>query len=1155
MRLTAFFIMAACLQVCAAGYAQKITIREKDVPMEKILQEIKAQTGYDFIYNLKTLEQVGNISIRVKRASLAKTLDACFRNTPLSYTITEQIIVINRTDAASGVQGSDTSHRPAPSLTVHGRVTDDSGQPLAGVTIEENGVRGNVTLSDSAGNFFITVKDAASKLSLSHVAYQTKVVPATSRLHIVLVSQRSDLSDVVVIGYQSQARRNVTAAVSSIKGKEIQDIPEASFDQMLQGRLPGVYVQSSTGEPGAKPNITIRGTTNIDYGNANGGNTGPLYVIDGVIFDVNNMSGTYTYSNPLTLIDPADIESIDVLKDASASAIYGARGGNGVIIITTKAARRSQKPQVTASVYYGVVTRPTFKKVATGNAERLLKLELLNNAVPYTDLLNGSIPQALTDSLNPAFNSDVDWQGMLIRSSSAVNNEDVSMSGYFNGNNSYKLSLNHYSEQGKLKGFSAERLAPHLSVSIGAMKHLNITGNIMLSAEKRHHGAGSANTFFYNSSQFPTSLSQLNQTQLDVFSGQYNSYDDNSVFTINGSLKVTDTIAQGLLVTSSFSANAYGDRWDYFSPALVNGVQNIAYHNQANNPGWMWDNYIQYTKKIKKHQFTVVGGEATSMARQYYAYAYAAGISVSGISTLQTVPSGSNLYATTSRQTKTTESFYGRVSYDFDNKYLLMASLRRDASSIYSSNYRWGTFPSVSAGWVVSDENFFKPLKNVVNFWKVRASWGITGMDPGSWYAKYQALSADASFLGATTGTLGGTAAAPSLTGTPSTYNGTTVISPFPYNNNYLTSGTKSSKDVHWEKYPQINIGTDIDLFNDRVVLAVDAYRKDAIGKFLYQIPAQQTTGYLYYSGNYVNIRNEGLEVGLSTRNILSRSGFQWSTSFNIALNRNYITKLPNGNRDMIYGEAWWQKTLTLGRPVFSYLTWLANGVYATDADVPVDPITGKKLSYMGTALQAGDARLLDLNGDYNIDYSDKVLKGDPSPKATGGITNTFMYKGASLTIFCSYSFGNNIINGYLSDALNGAANYNTWGRLAGPAAYVNLLDQFWQQPGDQTRFPRLVYPAGKTSSVGPWNVGRSYFIDNGRFIKLKQVTFAYNLPKNWLSRTGIRNLNVYTLWENLHIWKSSGVPDPELYDPTTGSSNTVYPTALKVTFGLRVDL
>jgi len=1047
---------------------------------------------------------------------------------------------------------------------VRGVIKDEKGNPLGGATIAEKGLPNNVVVTDNVGKFVLQLKGKGRAVVVSYIGYedQTIRVASENELSVTLKPSKSNLGDVVVIGYQGVRRRNLTAAVSSIKGKDIQDIPEASFDQMLQGRLPGVSVLSSTGEPGAKPAIVIRGATNVDYSNANGGNTGPLYVIDGMIYDVNTITPAYTSynaitgaatsTNPLSLINPNDIESIDILKDASASAIYGARAGNGVIIVKTKRALRG-KPQVSVSGYIGATSHPQFRKVSTGAAERSLKLALLESQMGYSNIQAGGIPIALTDSLNPAFNNDVDWQGLMIRSRALVNDQDVAIAGYA-GTANYRLSLDHYGEQGILNGFSIQRLAPHLNLGLNPLKGMRITTDLLISSEKRNHGTGGSSGTLFSSWNFPTSFVQLTPDQLALYKGQTNSFDDNRIFSINGSIGLSDTILHNLLFNSTYSYNNYTDKWAYFSPEILNGIQNTAYEINANNPSWTFENYLTYMQSMGEHHLVAVGGVSAYDTRNYYSNASAAGIAVTGITTLETVPSGANLSVYTTLQEKTTVSYYGRLSYDFKNKYLLTASVRRDATSIYSPNYRWGTFPSFSAGWIVTDEDFMKPVSKVVNFFKLRASYGITGNDPGSFYAKYQNLYPEGSYLNGTTGSLVNNYGSIGVGGTPSTYNGSTVISPYPYGNYIYNTGVAASTSVRWERYPQVDVGGDIELFGSRINLTVDAYRKDANDKYFYNIPAQVTTGYQYYAGNFVNVRNEGLEFGLSTRNLSPSSKFQWNTTFNISFNRNYVTKLPNGNRDFLFGPSWFQQSLTLGQPLFNYKVYQIKGAFATDADVPVDPITGKKLTYQGSTLGAGDAAYVDLNGDYNIDYDDKVIAGNPNPKVTGGIGNTFSYKGISLTVFCSFITGRKIFNGALSDALNGSRAISSWGFNSGPASLVDILGQFWVKAGDKAPFPRLVYPSG--SAQDPWNIASSYFVEDGSFFKVKQATLAYNLPEKLIRTLKLKYVNVYGMAENLlTLKKSKTIADPELVDPTTGTSNVGYPSAIKLTIGVRLEL
>lgn len=1036
-----------------------------------------------------------------------------------------------------------------------GHVQEANGDPIAGATIGEVNGKG-LGQSDSKGNFTIKVWDTVKNIKVTYAGFADLVVPVSKLDKIILKQGKSSLEEVVVVGYNTLSRKKVTGAISTLSGDAIKNTPAVSFDAMLEGRIPGVTIQSSSGEPGAKTNIVIRGSTNIDYNNANGGNTQPLYVIDGVIFDLNNISGSYSLSNPLSIINPNDIESIEVLKEASAAAIYGARGGNGVIIVKTRRAN-SKRPMVSFNAYAGVTTAPRLISVTTGNAERALKLALLNSQLSYKDILDGNIPVQLTDSLNPAFNNNVDWQGMLIRDNAFLNNEDFTVSGSFDNKNSYRFGVNHYNEQGAVKGYAVDRIAPNLDLQLNPVPKLSVGLTLQMSKEKRMHGAGvSGNPYLFSTWSFPTSLASLSDELKDLYSGSSGRFDDNNILLYNTSVRLTDTVTKGLTLTTVYGMNNSIDKYAYFSPKELNGIQNTAYDISASNPNWTWETYAQYLKKIGGHTLNLVGGFSEYQARQYYTYSYAAGINVSGVYTLQTVPSGTSLYTTSSIQTKTTQSYYGRLDYDYESKYMLSGSFRRDASSIYSSDNRWGTFYAVSAGWNIADEDFFEPLKPVINSFKIRGSYGVTGQDPGSWYAKYQQLYADASFSGATTGALGGSSSSSYLTGTPSTYNGTTVVTPYPFYNSYVSNSTKSSTDVRWERYPQADIGVDWSMFNNRINFVVDWYKKDSKDKYLWSIPAGSTTGFAYYSGNYADLTNTGVEVAINSNNLSPKSAFQWNTSFNIAFNKGWITKLPNGNKDLLYGESWWQKTLSLGEPLFTFRDYVTNGVYATDGDVPTDPITGSKMTYFGSTMRGGDSKIIDQNGDYNIDLDDKINTGKSAmPRVTGGFTNTFSYKGISLSVFVNYSFGNYLINGTLSDALNGSGS-GAWGAVAGPAGiYSSILDQFWAQSGDQTRYPRLVYGTTGTSQ-DPWNVARDYFLSKGGFVKIQQITLGYTLPNKVTSRLHVRGLRVYGSLNNVYMWKQAKeLVDPTIFDYTTGSSNVTYPTSMKGSFGVGVDL
>jgi TonB-linked SusC/RagA family outer membrane protein len=1027
-----------------------------------------------------------------------------------------------------------------------GEVKDSSG-PLTGVTVSERGVPTNGTTTDIGGKFKLTLRGTSNTIVIHMVGYTDKVVEVTdAAISVTLKSDDRSLQDVVVVGYQSQKKRDITSAIATLSGKDIVNIPESSFDQMLQGRLPGVSVLASTGELGAAPVIVIRGSTNVDFNNAHSGNTGPLYIIDGVVFDPNTQVKAYGNNNPLSLINPYDIEDITVLKDASASAIYGAKGGNGVILVTTKQAK-SGKPQISFHAYEGMVTSPNFIQVKTGQAERNLNLSLLRGQFSYNNIQQGLLPRSLTDSLNSFFNQDVDWQGLTTRTSTLINSQDISIAAFANPTTSYRLSFAHYNEQGIEKGYGLQKLTPHLNLKVHPLKGLDIITDILMNSQTQSHGIGGTQSTQLNTYNFPSSLVQLSPTQLKVYSGNANLYDDDKTFTIQGSVQVVDTISRHTSFHATFSSSNYTDNYSYFIPSIVNGALNTAVSRNASNPNYSFEPYFLSEKTFGKNHFTGAIGAGIYSSASYNNSLQGAGIILSNIYTVQTVAPGPNLTASSSYVRQTKESYYGRLNYDYDSRYLFMLSVRRDASSIYSPQFQWGTFPAASVGWVASDEPFFKPLHDVITLLKFRGSYGITGNNPGTDYVKYQSLVTDASYYSSTLGSL---STANRLSGTPSTYAGTTAVSPFNWSNGYVNGGTKASTSVQWEHDAQWDFGGDMELWNGRVAVTIDWYQKNSNNIFFYTVPAQATSGYQYYSGNYLSLRNQGWEFSTNVDVLGPKSPVKWNFNFNLSYNQNVVTKLPNGGRDLLYDSPWEYKTLTVGEPIFRYRVYQTNGIYTSAAQIPTDPTTGKKETFQGVPINVGDPRYIDQNGDYQITNDDKVNDGDPNPKVTGGFGSTFSYKRFTFSFFASYAFGRKVLNGQLSDALHGAG--VTTGGNAGPSALGSDLSQYYPSP--TAIYAPLYYPTYTGSD--PWNIGTDYFVASGDFVKLKNVSFGYTLTDGLTRKIGMKRCYVYIMADNVAMWKAAkSIADPELANPTTGSVNVVYPLGIKYTLGLNIDL
>ncbi|MCK7556714.1 SusC/RagA family TonB-linked outer membrane protein [Chitinophaga sedimenti] len=742
-------------------------------------------------------------------------------------------------------------------------------------------------------------------------------------------------------------RRKTTSSVASIKGKEIENTPYATFDAMLQGRVAGLTVLSTTGEPGSSSIVNVRGSTSVNPT----GVSAPLYVIDGVIFDVSDISSTYTFSNPLSGINPNDIESLDILKDASASAIYGARAANGVIIVKTKRPKTG-KAEFRVGSYAGVADKPAMKPIIVGAAERRMKMDILHDMGDWQR--NNDLHMMLTDSLNPAFNNNTDWQGLFLQRA-MINNVDASV-GAATENFAYRLSYNYYREEGVMKGFDIQRSTPRLYLSLRPTKNVEISNDLFFSFVKSKHGRGDEQKYPFSIWGFPSSFWKITDADRELYTGEYDALmDDDRSISFTGNSRILYTIVPGLVWNSNVAYNFINQRRDYFKPGIINNGLNVAENQVYQNRRYEIENYLMFNKTYGKHTVTALAGQGAERQSNANSWVRGSGISVDAVKTVNGVPAGPNLIGSSGLSQRARLSFFGRFGYDYEGKYLIQANYRRDASSRYSKDNRWAEFPSVSAGWVATDEPFMEPLHNIVSFFKIRGSYGITGMDPGEYYAQFQPLTTNASYPGST---LDGVVF---NSGAMTSYNGTTVVYP-----DY--AAPSASRNISWERSPQYNIGIDLNLFKDRVQFTGDFYHRKSASK-VFNIPVKVTTGYTRVSDNYVDVLNQGLELTLNTVNLPFTSPFQWRTNFNISFNQNMVTKLPQGGRDFKFGDPWLERVLTLGQPLFQFSVWQVDGIYDSNEAVPVDPLTGRRISwYGGTQFGAGDPMRRDQNGDYIID-------------------------------------------------------------------------------------------------------------------------------------------------------------------------------------------
>lgn len=826
---------------------------------------------------------------------------------------------------------------------VKGSVVDMNGLPLFGVTILENKTT-NGTTTDFDGNFEMTIQNK-SILEFSHVGFVTQKVEASpgETLSIILQEDIESLSEVVLVGYGSQTRKTMTSRTSSVKAEEIANIPVTSSDQLLQGRASGVHISNTSGEPGAGVSVKIRGTSSIS------GSSDPLYVVDGIPIQSSNLSqmgvGGAT-TNPIADINPADIESIDILKDASATAIYGSRAANGVVLITTKRGKRDES-KISFGMYTGVQNYVKKPSIVTGEEfEMLMNESAMNNGKP--------LPYA-----NPQNAINTKWNDLILNNDAPMRNIDASISG---GSEKvrYMVSANNFMQEGLIRNQEFDRTTGRVNLDFTVNSKLKMGTSILYSKTKREiirnndniAGAFGA-TFFY-----PTNRPVFN--------------DDGSYFrmpTIDHPLAIVDQAKVGMR-TDRFLGNAYGE-WSILpglrlkSTFSVDQTHNIesAYDNTMTNSGsavqgraivfnvsdfnWIQENVLTYQFSLEKHAFNVLIGNSVQESKNEYTRAEGSGFPTNDFTQIS---SAAIKDATAFSTSYGIVSVFSRVNYDFDSKYLLTLNVRADASSRFGSDNRWGVFPAVGLGWVVSEEDFLKDVSFISNL-KILGGYGITGNQSGI---------KDFNSLGLWQG---------------ASYAAVPGVRPFQLSN----------PDLKWETTKQSDIGVDMGLFEDRITFNAGYYYKRTVDLLL-EVPLPRTSGFSSVAQNSGEIENSGFEFGIGADIFPQSSEFKWNINANVSTNRNKILKLVAPfnvyNRDFFRYEE--------GYSMYSFYMHKQTGV---------DPQTG--------AIEFED---VDGDGDFSTS-SDRRIVGNANPDYFGGLTNTLSYKGFDLSLLFQFSVGNEQLN------------------------------------------------------------------------------------------------------------------------------------------------
>ncbi|MBN9382465.1 MAG: SusC/RagA family TonB-linked outer membrane protein [Chitinophagaceae bacterium] len=1167
MRFLGFLLTVVCTQTYSLGLSQeKISLECKNVTLKQALAVIESRSSYRFLYHDSIFSPLADVSISVRNKPVLSIVDQLIAGTLIHYRVLDDNLVVFA-QGAPLVRDS----------VIKGHVTDEKGSLLPGVTVEETGTK-NATVTDAKGDFLLHVRNLHGSLNFSYVGYNKKRVnlEGKAEISVQLTASSLSLSETVVVGYQRTSQKLTTAAVQTINGKDIENLPAPSFDQLLQGRVSGVNIQNFTGEPGVRGAFVVRGNTTmstvLDPAKAL---SSPLYVIDGVPLNLDDI-GTFdnTSTNYLAGINVNDIESIQVQKDAAATASWGSRGANGVVVIRTKRGR-SPRPRFEINYYQGVVNRPDLMPTVMGAEERRQKLNLLyqygnyyqlggpyNNSGLFisdpTGKNNNGIPQILTDSLNPAFNNATDWQNIFYHNGS-VKNADVSMSAS-NDLVNYRISMNYYDENGVLRASGLTRYSIRGNFDIKISE--KASAQLLMSASRtdRKRGLGgnpySGNALPLDGPNLPASFYRLSKTDSLKYMGQYDLIRDqnqNDNFTLFTALNYD--IIKGLRYSVQGSFNTSLNRRDYFSPSniasnIYNGnygtnvfttSPNYAESDNSTYNQYNINNILTYFRTWKDHTIALTGTQSFQRELTQITSTSGSYLPSDVVQTVTAVPQNF-IYGYSDKQAASLLSYVGQAQYDFKQKYIVAASWRADASSRFGANTKWGYFPSVSAAWLLSEESFMKSTADWLTLFKFRGSWGKSGQQPTDFYAPFNSYNL--------------------LTGpnsTPGSYNGVPAVTPDYKHGITLTNLT-------WATTTQWDLGFDAYFLNNRVNLTVDYYNKQSNNQFFtFNFPA-----YIGYSSQTSNaplgIRNNGVEVLITTHNMSPQNPFQWNTNFNISFNHNVITSLPFGNQTIIKDNT----IFSVGQPLYRGYQMIYAGVYNNASEIPVNPNTGNPVTYFNGNHRAvpGDPIWVDVQHQYDVWFGNNLPTINPNPRFTGGFINDFTYKNFSLSVVCAYTLGRDIINSSLSSQF--AAAFGNFYSPTNASAQIysfastrlpDLRNLNYWVPAAADKDPNG-YHAG-FQSLSPYKgyyyqygTGMTEFNRNGSYLRIKNISLGYRVPDKYLKPVHVSSLRIYAMMDNVAMFqKAKDVPDAEQVNAFGIYNGNGYPIPKKYTIGVNVQL
>lgn len=1131
MKLTITLLILGCLQLSAKSFSQSITLTGKNITLEKALISIGEQSGYFFFYKYTELVKAKPVTLNLKGVSLQKALEESFKNQPFVYTIDNKTIIVKVAD----------QQQMKKAVEIKGRIVDDKGQPLPGAVIKVKGTS-KVTAADANGNFSFKDLSDAAVLVISYTGYIPQEVNVGNKIaiEVSLKEDNQSLNTVVVVGYGTQQKKDITGSISSMNAQKIKDQPVVSLDQAMAGQMAGVQVTQATGAPGGGASVRIRGAGSLSAGNE------PLYVVDG--FPVTNDYNQR--NNPLSTINPADIDNIQVLKDASATAIYGSRGSNGVVIITTKSGK-SGGSKIDFNINTGVQQVERTLDVLNAKEFAVYINEARNNA-----WVNSAPGRLITDPNTvrnnvmynlPAIFADpeslgigTDWQKEIFRTA-PMSNYQLSFSGG-NEKTKYFLSGGYLTQEGIVLNTDLKRYSFRLNVESQVNKSIKVGANITPSYTFSNQGLVEGN--WQGGGIIQSALTAGPHLSPYDGNGNYTKITGQGIGTseVDNPLKIAKEYfhQQGnlrLLGTAFVDINMLKDlnfktlvgvdlrnfEEDIFNPSVINPNSVNATklptgtYVDSSSKNWLSEFTLNYKKQLNKHSFDVLAGytiqkektDLTVLNGTNYANDLVKTVNAAG---LVTTSPGSG------PQEWSLLSYLARINYSYNDKYLLTATFRRDGSSRFGGDNKWGSFPSISLGWRMSEEDFLKDVSWLSEL-RLRTSYGLTGNNFIANYGSIGLTGIENYVFGASGGSV----------------------------NNGIRLVSIENSLLGWERNKQLDLGLELSLLQNRFSMSFDYYRKTT-SDLLLNVPVPTLTGYSNALRNIGEIKNKGFEFTITSRNILKE--FKWTTDFNISTNNIKVSALGPDGSPILARQTTFAAGSThiteIGAEPGSFYGYKVLGVYQNADDV-TNNAAFQNASGVRTS-KPGQLKFADVDGDGVITANDRTTIGSPFPDFTYGMTNSFSYKNFD------FAFTLQGVQGF--EVLNAARRF--YGNYAGSYNVLSSTANGWKSesnPGDGVS-PQIDRNFGAVGASSVVNSVTSQFVEDGSFLRIRNITLGYNLPASVLRTLKVANARLSFTVQNAFTFTNYEGYNPEVSvegaNPLVpGVDSGGYPLSRTFMFGL----